>query len=115
MLNSGYTEVVKIIQDEIPIHFWEIFCGIINMSSIVCCMTQPLMGGMYHYRSTKAGLNGVTVGLSMDLKEEGFIVISVHPGLVSTDMGGADAPVQDALFYVFPFPRFYMCFSLTAY
>jgi len=67
---------------------------IINMSSIVSCMTHPVMGGMYHYRSTKAGLNGITVGLSLDLKEEGFIVTAVHPGFVATDMGGPDAPVQ---------------------
>jgi NAD(P)-dependent dehydrogenase (short-subunit alcohol dehydrogenase family) len=67
---------------------------IVNMSSIVSCMTNPAMGGMYQYRSTKGGLNGITVGLSIDLKEEGFTVIAVHPGFVATDMGGPDAPIQ---------------------
>lgn len=67
---------------------------IVNMSSIVSCMTNPAMGGMYQYRSTKGGLNGITVGLSMDLKAEGFTVIAVHPGFVATDMGGPDAPIQ---------------------
>jgi NAD(P)-dependent dehydrogenase (short-subunit alcohol dehydrogenase family) len=67
---------------------------IINMSSIVSCLTKPIVGGMYYYRSTKAGLNGITVSLAIDLKDEGFTVIAAHPGHVATDMGGADAPLQ---------------------
>lgn len=59
-----------------------------NISSIVSCLTQPVMGGLYQYRSTKAALNAITVGLAQDLKDQGVTVISLHPGLVKTDMGG---------------------------
>jgi len=60
------------------------------------------MGGMYHYRSSKAGLNAVTVGLSMDLLHKGISVASIHPGRVSTDMGERDAPInpQQAAEYI---------------
>lgn len=47
--------------------------------------------GMYAYRSSKAGVNGVMRGLSVDLEGEGFTVLSLHPGWVRTDMGGGNA------------------------
>ena len=75
---------------------------IINISSIVASMTTPLFGGMYHYRSSKAGLNSITVGLATDLAEKGISVASVHPGRVATDMGEPDAPInpQQAAVYI---------------
>jgi len=75
---------------------------VINISSIVASMTTPLFGGMYHYRSTKAGLNSITVGLATDLAEKGISVASIHPGRVATDMGEPDAPInpQQAADYI---------------
>ncbi len=75
---------------------------VINISSIVASMATPLFGGMYHYRSTKAGLNSITVGLATDLAEKGISVASIHPGRVATEMGEPDAPInpQQAASYI---------------
>jgi NAD(P)-dependent dehydrogenase (short-subunit alcohol dehydrogenase family) len=50
------------------------------------------------YRASKAAVNKVMQGLATDLREEGIVAISVHPGWVRTEMGGsgADIPVQDS-------------------
>jgi NAD(P)-dependent dehydrogenase (short-subunit alcohol dehydrogenase family) len=48
-------------------------------------------GGALIYRSSKAALNNVMRGLSLALKSDGLIVVSIHPGWVKTDMGGLGA------------------------
>lgn len=35
-----------------------------------------------------------TKSLSIDLKKDGILVTSVHPGWVKTDLGGAGAPMD---------------------
>ena len=50
-------------------------------------------GGYYAYRSSKAALNSVIAGLTVDLKDRGITTVALHPGWVRTDMGGARAPV----------------------
>jgi NAD(P)-dependent dehydrogenase (short-subunit alcohol dehydrogenase family) len=50
-------------------------------------------GGSYGYRSSKAAVNCVMRSLSLDLAEKGIIVALLHPGWVSTDMGGPDADI----------------------
>lgn len=45
------------------------------------------------YRVSKAAENMLTRLLAAHLRSEGFIVVSVHPGHVQTDMGGKSAPV----------------------
>src|SRR5262249_42393553 len=46
-------------------------------------------GGALIYRSSKAALNNAMKGLSIALKQDGIIVVPMHPGWVQTDMGGA--------------------------
>ena len=48
-------------------------------------------GGSYIYRSSKTAVNQVFKSLSIDLADRGISAISLHPGWVQTDMGGADA------------------------
>ena len=48
-------------------------------------------GGSYIYRSSKTAVNQVFKSLSIDLADRGVSAISLHPGWVQTDMGGADA------------------------
>lgn len=51
-------------------------------------------GGRYAYGPSKAGLNMACKSLAGDLHSQGVIVLSLHPGHVATDMGGATAPVS---------------------
>lgn len=51
-------------------------------------------GGRYQYRATKAALNSITRGLSIDLAPKGIFVAALHPGWVKTDMGGASAEID---------------------
>jgi NAD(P)-dependent dehydrogenase (short-subunit alcohol dehydrogenase family) len=51
-------------------------------------------GRHYLYRSTKAALNAVVKSLAIDLKPRGVVAVTLHPGWVQTDMGGADADLK---------------------
>jgi NAD(P)-dependent dehydrogenase (short-subunit alcohol dehydrogenase family) len=58
------------------------------------------MGSLSHaksdriaYRASKAAVNKVVQGLATDLRREGIIAVSVHPGWVQTDMGGSGADI----------------------
>ena len=50
-------------------------------------------GGSYIYRSSKSAVNQVVKSMSCDLAARGISVITLHPGWVRTDMGGAEAEV----------------------
>lgn len=51
-------------------------------------------GGHYLYRSSKAALNMVFRGLSIELRPQQIIAVVLHPGWVQTDMGGPEAPLK---------------------
>lgn len=72
---------------------------VVMMSSDLGSIAANTMGGSYAYRASKAGLNMVTKGLSIDLKVDGIAVVSMAPGWVRTDLGGAAAhwSVQDSV------------------
>ncbi len=63
---------------------------IANMSSQMGSIANST-GGSYAYRASKTALNQLNRGLSVELGKEGFICVVLHPGWVSTDMGGAAA------------------------
>ena len=50
-------------------------------------------GGLYAYRSSKAGLNAAFRSAAIELKPRGVTAMVMHPGWVQTDMGGSAAPV----------------------
>lgn len=62
---------------------------VVMMSSDLGSITSNTLGGSYAYRASKAGLNMVTKGLSIDLAGAGITVVSMAPGWVRTDLGGS--------------------------
>ena len=51
-------------------------------------------GGLYSYRTSKTALNQINKIVSVELAEQGFTSIVIHPGWVKTDMGGAEAALE---------------------
>lgn len=72
---------------------------VINMSSDLGSIANNAQGQSYAYRSSKAALNMVTKGLSVELAPLGFTVISMAPGWTQTDLGGTAAqwPVDESV------------------
>lgn len=68
--------------------------AVINISTGMASIAENDTGGMYSYRSSKAGLNMITKNLSLDLKKDGILVTAIHPGWVKTDMGGPRATTK---------------------
>ena len=53
-------------------------------------------GRLYAYRTSKAALNMVVKGLSVDLRPRGIITVAVYPGWVRTEMGGPNGKISGA-------------------
>lgn len=68
---------------------------IVNVSSVIGSIART-DGGNYAYRTSKAALNMVTANLARDLAPRGIRVMSVCPGWVKTEMGGAGASLDPA-------------------
>ena len=66
---------------------------IVNISSRMGSITANVSSNSIIYRVSKAALNQVSKCLAMALGPRGITVIVFHPGWVSTDMGGSEAPV----------------------
>ena len=64
------------------------------ISSKVGSIEDNTSGGMYIYRTSKTALNQVIKSLSIDFKEDNFIVVALHPGWVQTNMGGPNALID---------------------
>lgn len=59
---------------------------VVNITSDSGCISKKSYKGSYGYSSSKAALNMVTKILSIELKDYGIIVVSLHPGWVKTTM-----------------------------
>ncbi|MFY2564007.1 SDR family oxidoreductase [Corallococcus terminator] len=67
---------------------------IASLGSGLGSISDNTSGGGYGYRMSKAALNMATRTLAADLRGEGLIAVTLSPGWVQTDMGGASAPTQ---------------------
>jgi NAD(P)-dependent dehydrogenase (short-subunit alcohol dehydrogenase family) len=67
---------------------------IVCVSSKMGSMGANEAGRHYLYRSSKAALNAVVKSLALDLRPRGITVVTLHPGWVKTDMGGAAADLE---------------------
>jgi NAD(P)-dependent dehydrogenase (short-subunit alcohol dehydrogenase family) len=66
---------------------------IVNLTSELGSLNETKSFYTPSYAISKAGINMVTRLLAAQLADAGISVISVNPGWVKTDMGGARAPV----------------------
>ncbi|XHC26323.1 SDR family oxidoreductase [Phycisphaerales bacterium ac7] len=66
---------------------------IVSISSQLGSITNANGGSSYGYRSSKAALNMLNKHLSVELKDDGFTCMVMHPGWVQTRMGGDQAPL----------------------
>jgi NAD(P)-dependent dehydrogenase (short-subunit alcohol dehydrogenase family) len=66
----------------------------ILMSTMMASIGENTLGGLYPYRSSKTALNCVMKSLSVDLKKDGILIMSMHPGWVKTRMGGPKAQID---------------------
>lgn len=69
---------------------------IVFVSSAVGSIGNFLDFSVSAYGQSKAALNYTTKEISSELKDEGFTVIAVHPGLVHTDMFNIAGPALTA-------------------
>ena len=69
---------------------------IANMTSQLGSIANTTRFGTPTYCISKAALNMVTRLLAAALADRGIAVVSLHPGWVQTEMGGAQAPVAPA-------------------
>ncbi|XP_062856362.1 C-signal-like [Trichomycterus rosablanca] len=71
--------------------------AVINMSSIAGSIQENSGKGEFtkfkvcSYRVSKAALNMATRCLAIELKSDGILCVTLHPGWVRTDMGGEEA------------------------
>lgn len=72
---------------------------VINMSSDLGSISNNAQGQSYAYRSSKAALNMVSKGLSVELAGDGVTVVAMAPGWTQTDLGGKQAhwSVEDSV------------------
>jgi len=52
-------------------------------------------GGMYAYRCSKAAVNMLAKGMSVDLKKRGIAVTAINPGMVATGFGPGQKVLKD--------------------
>ena len=64
------------------------------MTSILGSVANNRDGRMELYRASKAALNSLTRSFAARHAADGFTVLSVHPGVVRTSMGGPQAPLD---------------------
>ncbi len=68
--------------------------GVVAFTSSVMGSVAQNTGGHELYRASKAALNSLTRGLWGELRDDKLTLLTLHPGWVRTEMGGASAAVS---------------------
>lgn len=82
---------------------------IVNVTSGMGNLTDPMSGGYSAYRVSKTALNALTANLAAEVANEDILVNCVHPGWVRTRMGTMIAPLSpkkgaDSIIYAATLP-----------
>lgn len=67
---------------------------IVNISSSMGSLAKKDYGRHYSYSASKAALNMLTRAAAADLRNDGIVVVALHPGWVQTDLGGSQATLS---------------------
>ena len=67
---------------------------VLNLTSRMGLLEQPMTPGNVGYAISKAGLNMLTAKLAAELAGTAVTVVAISPAWVRTDMGGSDAPLS---------------------
>nr|ACO10544.1 C-factor [Caligus rogercresseyi] len=67
--------------------------AVVQMSSVLASIAKNQNAGAFAYRCSKTALNMSMKNTTIELKDEGILLMALHPGWVSTDMGGPNAPL----------------------
>ncbi|TMW68976.1 hypothetical protein Poli38472_001132 [Pythium oligandrum] len=67
-----------------------------QISSIMGSISDNGSGSYYGYRASKAAINMINKSLSVDLKDDKIVALTLHPGWVSTEINGYSGPLQPA-------------------
>jgi len=65
---------------------------VVNLSSGLGVLSDPIPGEAPVYRASKSGINALTASLEVNHAEDGMLANSADPGWVATDLGGSEAP-----------------------
>ena len=84
---------VLLCQEFLPLLKGSAEAKIINISSEAGSISKMDRFRGYSYYASKAALNMFTRSLAHDPELKGSIVVAIHPGWVSTDLGGPNAPI----------------------
>ncbi len=93
-LNANSAGPVRVTQALLPFLRAASAPKVATISSLMGSMTDNTSGGAYAYRMSKAAVNMFVRSFAADEKE--IIAITLHPGWVKTEMGGAGAPLEPA-------------------
>lgn len=96
VLHCNVTAPLLLVKEALPLLRASDHARVLNVSSNWGAMSYVVFGGWYPYCISKAALNMMTKKLAADLRGDRVTVFCAHPGWVSTDMGGSDAPVTPA-------------------
>ena len=67
---------------------------VVAITSHMGAIAEITSPGAYAYRASKAALNAVMKGMSLELMARGVGVLLLHPGWVKTRMGGPEGPLS---------------------
>ena len=67
---------------------------VVTLSSMLGSNALNTMGNIYAYRASKAAVNSIMKSMGVNLGSRGIICVAMHPGWVSTDMGGPGADLN---------------------
>ena len=95
-LTRAFLPLLKTAAEKVPANRKMTIHGacVVEMSTAVASIAENARGGSYPYRCSKTALNMGMKNLSIDLEEDGILVVAMHPGWVQTDMGGPNALIS---------------------